>query len=241
MALSGRNTATQHEAHTRSLRRPVPGIGALLRLVLRDESPDIAPFPRGQDFASDGRLVTCAKASARKRDGTAGTTRGKADRTWACADAAVLFRRAKPAGQTYLGRLENNHGQGTALTVLAQTLARAVYSMWKRGVAFALHAWLQRAGRGVGAPAASRGHDGRAWPPGAARIHPVRRRTPMRPSARGPDPARLRGRLLPLREWERPSLRGRGCGPSPDPAPHGRLQRCRPACEEGGMRVQRRF
>ena len=45
---------------------------------------------------------------------------------WAFAEAAVLFLRANPTGQKYLGRLEKKHGKGKALTVLAHKLARAV-------------------------------------------------------------------------------------------------------------------
>jgi transposase len=81
--------ATPPDAQTRSLRHTVPGIGQLLRLVLRDDMPDIARCPRGQDVASSGRLVTCAKASAGKRSGTSGSTSGHAHLTWAFAEAAV--------------------------------------------------------------------------------------------------------------------------------------------------------
>ena len=44
--------------------------------------------------------------------------------------------RHKPAGQKYLARLEQKHDKGKALTILAQKLARAVYYMLKRKVAF---------------------------------------------------------------------------------------------------------
>jgi hypothetical protein len=55
----------------------------------------------------------------------------------------VLVRRNNPAGQKYLARLANKHGKGKALTVLAHQLARAVYDLLKRGVAFDLNAFLQ--------------------------------------------------------------------------------------------------
>jgi hypothetical protein len=51
-------------------------------------------------------------------------------------------------------------------------LARVVYDLLQQGVAFDLNAFLRREGRGVGEPAASREHEGRAWPPGAAHISP---------------------------------------------------------------------
>jgi transposase len=119
MALTILKPAKPHDAHTLSLLRTVPGIGELLSLVLLDELHDIQRFPRVQEFVSYCHLVTCAKESAGKRDGTSGTKMGKASLTWAFSEAAVLLVRTNPAGQKYLARLEQKHGQGKALTVLA--------------------------------------------------------------------------------------------------------------------------
>jgi hypothetical protein len=85
---------------------------------------------------SSGRLVQWAKASAGKRYGTAGSTRGHAALPWAFAEAAVLLLRDHPAGQKDLTRVEKKHGQGTALTLLAQKPGRAVSDMFKRHKAF---------------------------------------------------------------------------------------------------------
>src|SRR5262249_51360674 len=130
--LSILNTVTQHDAPTLYLLRTVPGIGKILSLVLLYEIHDIARFPRVQDFVSYCRLVKCAKESAGKRYGTSGTKIGNAYLKWAFSEAAVLFLRANPTGQQYLARLEQKHGKGKALTVLAHKLARAVYYMLKR-------------------------------------------------------------------------------------------------------------
>ena len=65
--LSVLTTAKQHDAHTLDLRRPSPGIGEILSLVLRYEIHPIARCPRVQDVVSDCRLVTCAKAAAGTR------------------------------------------------------------------------------------------------------------------------------------------------------------------------------
>ena len=133
-----RKAAQPHDAPTLSLRRTGPGSGESLSLVLLYEIQDLQRFPRVQDFVSDGRLVKCAKESAGKRDGPAGTKIGHAYLTWAFSEAAVLFLRANPAGQKSRARLEKTQGQGKALTVLAQKLARAVYDMWKRDTKFDL-------------------------------------------------------------------------------------------------------
>ena len=136
-------TAKQHDANTLYWLQTVPGIGKILRLVLVYEMPDIARFPREQDFVSSCRLVTCARESAGKRYGTSGTKIGTADLTWAFSEAAVLCLRHHPAGQQSLVRFENKHGQGKALTVLAHTLARAVYHLLKRTTAFEMEQFLR--------------------------------------------------------------------------------------------------
>jgi transposase len=140
--LSILKAAKQRNSNTLYLLRTVPGIGEILSLVLLYEIHDIQRFPRVQDFVSYCRLVKCAKESAGKRYGTSGTKIGHADLPWAFSEAAVLFLRANPAGQKYLGRLEKKHGQGKALTVLAHKLARAVYYMLKRDTAFEMHKFL---------------------------------------------------------------------------------------------------
>ena len=99
LELSMLNTAKPHDANTLYLLRTVPGIGEIVSRVLLYDIHDIQRFPRVQECVSDCRLVTCAKDSAGKRDGTSGTKRGKADLTWAFSEAAVLFVRANPAGQ----------------------------------------------------------------------------------------------------------------------------------------------
>ena len=55
-----------------------------------------------------------------------------------------------PAGQKFLARLEKKHDKGKALTILAHKLARAVYYMLKRKVAFDMKRFLNDEGRGVG-------------------------------------------------------------------------------------------
>jgi transposase len=128
--------AKQRVAPPLYLLQTVPGIGKILSLVLLYEIHNISRFPSVQDFVSYCRLVKCAKESAGKRYGTTGTKIGNAYLKWAFSEAAVLFLRDNPTGQKYLARLENKHGKGKALTILAHKLARAVYYMLKRATAF---------------------------------------------------------------------------------------------------------
>jgi hypothetical protein len=157
-------TARHHEAQTMYLRQTVPGIGTMLRLVLLDDSHASERFPRGQDVLSSGRLVTWSKASAGNRDGPSGTTIGQAHRTWAFAEAAVLCLRDQAAAHKDLARLEHNHGQGQAVIVLAQKLARAVYSRLTRQVACERETFCPREPRreGRGGACSLTGHPGGA-------------------------------------------------------------------------------
>jgi transposase len=136
-------TAKQQDSNTLYLLRTIPGIGAILSLVLLYEIHDIQRFPRVQEFVSYCRLVKCARASAGKRYGTSGAKIGNAALKWAFSEAAVLFLRANPTGQKYLARVEKNHSKGKALTLLAHKLARAVYYMLKRPTAFDMATFLR--------------------------------------------------------------------------------------------------
>jgi hypothetical protein len=138
--------ATPHEANTCYRRRAVPGVGTIRARVRRDDIHDSRRLPRVQDVAAYGRLVTCARPSAGKREGNSGPPIGTADLTWACSDAAVLCRRHHPAGQKDLARFENTHGHGKAWTILAHQLARAVYDRRTRASVCALDTFLGGSG-----------------------------------------------------------------------------------------------
>jgi hypothetical protein len=147
-------TAKQHDAQTLYLLPTVPGIGNILSLVLLYEIRPIDRFPRVQDFASYGRLITCAQESGGKRLGTAGNKRGNAHRKGAFSEAAPLFLRGNEPGQKSLAKLEKKHDQGKALSILAHKFARAVYVMLKRKTAFDLEPFLRTEGSRAGEPGA---------------------------------------------------------------------------------------
>ena len=158
--LSILTTAKQQKAQTLSLRRTVPGIGELLRLVLLSAIPASPRCPRGQECLAYGRLVTGTKASAGKRDGTSGTKRGNAPRTGACSAAAVLFLRAHPAGPKARTTREKKPGSGTAWPLWGQQLGRTVYDRLPRPTAFAMGKVLNGSGSGADEPNASLDHHG---------------------------------------------------------------------------------
>ena len=58
-------------------------------------------------------------------------------------------------GQKYLARLEQKHGKGKALTIVAHTLARAVYDLLKRDTVCDMQKFFQGEWSGAGEPHAS--------------------------------------------------------------------------------------
>jgi transposase len=216
-----RNTAKHQDAHTLYRLPTVPGIGTSLSRVWRYEIHDINRFPTVQDCVSYGRLGNWAKASAGKRLGTAGTKIGHGHLQWAFSEAAVLCLRDHPPAQNYLARLEQKHDQGKALTVLAHTLARAVYDRLKRQGACEKAQCFQHEGRGADEPGASRDTQGMNLPDAldtAASMAALNAQT--RRGRDPPSPARcldIRPRAERIRRWS--STVDVGC-PSPEPGPH---------------------
>jgi transposase len=178
MELSILQTAQPHHTNTLSWLRTVPGIGAILSLVLLYAIHESARFPRGQDVVSSCRLVKCAKAAAGKRSGTSGTKSGNAYLTWACSEAAVLFLQDHPAGQQELTRLEKKPGKGKALTILAHTWARAVSLMLQRPTAFEMDQFLNGSGSRAGEPDASLDREGMSLQSALCKVCSRRRCTP---------------------------------------------------------------
>jgi hypothetical protein len=125
----------------------------------------MARVPRVPDFASYGRLVKCAKASAGQRSGPSGPTSGHAYLTWACSAAAVLGLRQYPTGQTGLARLAQQPGKGTACTVLAHQLARAVSYIRQCDTVLDRDKFFASEERRAGKPDASLDYPGISLPP----------------------------------------------------------------------------
>jgi hypothetical protein len=184
------NTAKQHDAQTLSWLQTVPGLGNILRLVLRDDMPQLDRVPRGQDGASYGRRIPGATASGGTRLGTAGNTMGTAHRQWAFAEAATLFRRGNAPGPKSLAQLEKTPDTGKARSLRAHQLARAVSVMRKRTTACDLEQCLRTAGSRAGAPGAARDPEGRSQhrpdvqPRMAASLHADVRLGPIIPAPR---------------------------------------------------------
>jgi transposase len=123
-----RQTAQPPQAQPLSLLRTVPGIGELRSGGRLSAIHELTRFPRLPECLASCRLGPCPQESAGKRDGTAGTQSGHAQRTWAGSAAAGLVLRATPAGPKSLPTREHTPGSGPALPRWGPQLGRRVSS-----------------------------------------------------------------------------------------------------------------
>jgi transposase len=114
----------------------IPGVGKILALVLLYEIHDIQRFESVGRFLSYCRLVRCEHESAGKVLGSGGHKIGNAHLRWAFGEAACLFLRQSERARTWKQKQQKKRGEGKALAILAARLARAVYHLWRKALAF---------------------------------------------------------------------------------------------------------
>jgi transposase len=129
-------TARQHDYHTLYLLRSIPGVGAILALVVLYEVHDIKRFPRVQDFSSYARLIKPVKQSDGKWAGHSNKKIGNHHLKWAIKEAAILMLRDSSEAKNYVARLERKYNKGKALGIFAHKLGRSIYFMLKNKEAF---------------------------------------------------------------------------------------------------------
>jgi transposase len=134
--------AKRHDADAFHRLRSVPGIGKVLALTILYEIHDITRFDRVQEFASYARLVKCQKQSGGKTLGTSGAKMGNVHLKWAFSEAAVLFLRHTKDGKKLLATIEQKHGKGKALSILAHKIGRAVFYMLSQRTVFSRERFL---------------------------------------------------------------------------------------------------
>jgi transposase len=134
--------AKQHDADAFHRLRSVPGIGKVLALTILYEIHDIARFDRVQELASYARLVKGRKQSGGKMLGTSGAKMGNVHLKWAFSEAAVLFLRHAAGGKKFLAMIEQKHGKGQALSILAHKVGRAVFYILSRDTVFSMEKFM---------------------------------------------------------------------------------------------------
>ena len=126
----------QHDPVALHLLQSIPGIGKVLALVFLYEIGDINRFPSVGTFISYARLVKCAHESAGKRTAGKNTKIGNVHLKWAFGEAACLFLRDNERGKNWHQKLVSKYSKAKSLSIIAQRLGRAVYSILKKRTAF---------------------------------------------------------------------------------------------------------
>jgi transposase len=125
------------------LLQTIPGVGKVLALILLYEMHAAGRFGDQRHFVSYCRLVRPTHESAGKKSAGKGHKIGNAHLRWAFGEAACLMLREVPAAQTYVARLEKQHGKAKAISILAARIARSAWLMLKRKEAFDANKFLK--------------------------------------------------------------------------------------------------
>jgi hypothetical protein len=80
--------------------------------------------------------VRCGHESAGKQRGSGGAKIGNAHLRWAFAEAACMFLRFRASAKKWQEKQCKKRSPSRVLSILAARLARAVYHLWRKGVAF---------------------------------------------------------------------------------------------------------
>ena len=130
-------TAKVDDVQTYHRLQTIPGIGKILALVLLYEIHDIKRFADVGHYLSYARLVRCAHESAGKKTGSGGNRKiGNPHLRWAFGEAACLFLRQSERARRWKDKQEKKRGPAKAMGILAAKLARAVYHVLTKKMAF---------------------------------------------------------------------------------------------------------
>jgi transposase len=129
-------TAKVDDVQTYHRLQTIPGVGKILALVLLYAIHDIGRFADVGHFLSYARLVRCAPVSAGKTKGSGGKKIGNPHWRWAFAEAACLFLRQSERARRWKAKQEKKRGPAQAMGLRAAKLARAVYHVLTKQVAF---------------------------------------------------------------------------------------------------------
>jgi transposase len=113
------------------LLKTIPGIGAVLALVILLETGDIGRFASVGNYASYARCVDSAHYSNGKKKGAGNTKNGNPYLVWAFIEAAHYARRFSAEAKRFFARKQAKTNRVLASKALAHKLARACYHVLK--------------------------------------------------------------------------------------------------------------
>jgi transposase len=142
--------AKVHDPVRLSMLQTIIGVGKVLSLVMLYEIQNVDRFENIGQFVSYARLVSCAKESAGKKQGTGGRKIGNAHLKWAFSEAAALMIRSSPEAKAFMEKMTRQRGKARAVALVAAKIGRAVYWMMKRQQPFdARRFWKSSLPKGI--------------------------------------------------------------------------------------------
>jgi transposase len=135
--------AKEHMSQDLWLLRSVPGIGDVLGMTILYETDTVERFPSPEDFSSYCRLVKGSVSSAGQIKGLKGGKLGNPYLKWALMEAVTIMKRHERV-KKMADRLEAKYGKQVGNAVLANRLARAIYSMLSSKQPFDLERFVTR-------------------------------------------------------------------------------------------------
>ena len=133
--------AKEHMSQDLWLLRSVPGIGDVLGMTILYETDTVERFPAPEDFSSYCRLVKGSVSSAGQIKGLKGGKLGNPYLKWALMEAVTIMKRHERV-KKMSDKLEAKYGKQVGNAVLANRLARAIYSMLSRKQPFDLNRFV---------------------------------------------------------------------------------------------------
>jgi transposase len=121
-----------------ALLKSVSGVGDILGLTILLETGEIGRFAKVGCYASYARCVDSARISNRKKKGEGNAKCGNRYLAWAFVEAAHFAVRYEPRIRRFFERKRARRGAMVAIKAVAHKLARAVYHVLSRKVAFDL-------------------------------------------------------------------------------------------------------
>jgi transposase len=127
---------TRSDHRAQALVSQVPGVGPILAAAICAEAMDVGRFGNDHKFAAFAGLVPRVRESAGKNSASGITKQGPRFLRWALVQAARLMVRFDPVVKKWYQRHRRRKGAGRAYVMVAHKLARYVFLLYARGLAY---------------------------------------------------------------------------------------------------------
>ncbi len=135
--------ARSHNHLDYQLLRTIPGVGAILSLIILYETHDIKRFKTVQRYSSYCGVVKCERESSGKKIAAKNTKIRNPYLKWAFGEVILKAQVSEPEIGKLYKRLKSKYGLGRAKSIIAHRFAVATYFMLKNKQAFDVERFVQ--------------------------------------------------------------------------------------------------